>query len=45
MTGKACCPSCGTAARVSYGGRRGGSGRSRDVWRCSQHGEFTTPAR
>ena len=40
-----CCPTCGSNAGVTYGGREGGTGRSRDIWHCAQHGRFTTPAR
>ncbi|WP_171064351.1 hypothetical protein [Actinomadura soli] len=45
MSSKACCPNCNTDRNVSYGGREGGTGRSKDVWKCSSHGEFKTPAR
>lgn len=42
---KECCPTCGSAENVTYDGREGGTGQSKDLWRCSEHGEFTTPAR
>ncbi|MCP9954686.1 hypothetical protein [Actinomadura madurae] len=45
MSGKAYCPTCRSDRNVSYGGREGGTGRSSDVWRCTRHGEFKTPAR
>ncbi len=45
MSGTACCPKCGSAQNVTYGGREGSTGPSQDVWRCSKDGEFRTPAR
>ncbi|WP_242911457.1 hypothetical protein [Actinomadura terrae] len=44
MSANACCPKCRSSSGVSYEGREGGTGRSKDVWRCDSHGEFTTPA-
>lgn len=39
------CPQCGSNSDVTDRGREGGSGPSQDVWECSKHGEFRTPAR
>jgi hypothetical protein len=44
VSGKACCPTCGSAQNVTYKGREGGTGPSQDVWRCSRDGEFRTAA-
>lgn len=44
-SGNACCPKCGSAERVIYQGREGGTGTSQDIWRCAGHGEFRTQAR
>ena len=43
--GAACCPTCRSAQHVTWQGREGGKGQSKDVWSCSRHGEFRTAAR
>lgn len=41
-----CCPSCGSARDVSWSGREGGTGASKDVWTCSKDNKtFKTTAR
>jgi hypothetical protein len=45
VSSTASCPECRSSQNVTYGGREGGTGQSKDVWQCSTHGKFTTPAR
>lgn len=41
-----CCPTCGSASSVTWTGREGGTGASKDVWVCSRDNKtFKTTAR
>ncbi len=45
MSVTACGPKCGCSGGVTWKGRKGGEGPSKDLWNCSRDGDFQTPAR